>query len=342
LEKSLLIFQDLLIHYKSTYGELHHLVGSTLHNIGIVLLRLHQHEAAISSFQQAVRVRRGSIGRDHPDVAVSLVKVGITQLLLKQFEDALFTFREALSVRRHALGHLHPSTARIYNNIGCVHVEFNELKEARRAFESALDVQRNALCYEPDSTQLLFGAATTLCNLGYLYTHRGAHNKTSLVLEEALVLQQRVFDACHPTVLSILDSLADSCGRSGDNANAVTHYKEVIARLEGSNGSVTGDDNGNGNGIDENNHKNLNVHSNNTPIRSKRKRRALAIVKYKLSKVYRNQNDFECALKSLRESFSYVNDESETETPTSDLMQKVKDEIVEVENELKNTDLDWL
>ena len=114
------------------------------------------------------------------------MKVGISQLLLHNFEMALFAFRDALSIRRHSLGVLHPSTARVYNNIGCVHIEFNELRDARRAFEAALDIQRNALCDEPTSGPLLFGAATTLCNLGYLYKHRGMPERAALVLTEAL------------------------------------------------------------------------------------------------------------------------------------------------------------
>jgi len=71
-----------------------------------------------------------------------------------------------------------------------VHVEFNELRDARRAFEAALDIQRNALCHEPSSGPLMFGAATTLCNLGYLYRHRDMPEKAALVLEEALGVSQ--------------------------------------------------------------------------------------------------------------------------------------------------------
>lgn len=264
------------------------------------------------SFQQAVRVRRGSIGRDHPDVAVSLVKVGIAQLLLRQFDEALVSFREALSVRRHALGHLHPSTARIYNNIGCVHVEFNELREARRAFESALDVQRNAICYEPETPELLFGAATTLCNLGYLYTYRGAHGKTCLVLKEAFELQQQVFGPSNSTVLSILDSLADAYGRTGDNANASNTYKEIIKRLENRD------------------------HGKIYEV-SSQKKRALAVIKYKLSKIHRKQNDFDSAVKLLRESIRFVEDLGD---PV--LLKKVEDEINGVEEHMKKNDLDWL
>jgi len=319
----------------------------------------------LSSFQQAVRVRKGSIGRDHPDVAVSLVKVGITQLLLRSFDGALVTFREALSVRRHALGHLHPSTARIYNNIGCVHVEFSELREARRAFESALDVQRNALCYEPENTQLLLGATTTLCNLSYLYTHRGAYGKAALVLEEALSLQEKVFldDPCHPTLLSILDSLADSYEKTGDNMNAVKRYKDIIERLTRMAFSECGSNkvrNENANGLEKNDcvisieTKEADNEENLDPaLLSERKRRALAVAKYKLSQTYFAQNDFECALQSLRGSlpFARMNTdaigtdskiEKQDRAQDAELLEKIKTGITDVETILKSSDLNWL
>jgi tetratricopeptide (TPR) repeat protein len=123
-------------------------------------------------------------------VAVSQVKVGVTLVLLHELDQALIWFRDALTTRKRALGALHPSLARVYNNIGCVHVEFNELRDARRAFEAALDIQRNALCNEPSSGPLMFGAATTLCNLGFLYRHRNMPEKAALLLEEALGVSQ--------------------------------------------------------------------------------------------------------------------------------------------------------
>ena len=184
--RALHMFELVLDCQRDKHGTVHEDVASALHNVGIANLRLQDHDKALQAFEEAVRVRKGALGRDHPQVAISLVKVGITLLLLRRFEDSLWIFREALSVRKHALGALHPSTARIYNNIGCVHVEFNELREARRAFEAALDIQRNALCNDGESAPVLFGAATTLCNLGYLYRIRDMHEKAALVLREAL------------------------------------------------------------------------------------------------------------------------------------------------------------
>jgi tetratricopeptide (TPR) repeat protein len=171
---------------RSRNGEVHADVGAALHNVGIAELRLGENYKALQAFEEAVRVRKGALGRDHPQVAVSLVKVGITLMLLKRLEDSLWIFREALTVRKYALGPLHPSTARIYNNIGCVHVEFNESKEAKSAFEAALDIQRKALDRDPNSGPILFGAATTLQNLAYLYRKNRLYEQEALVLRESL------------------------------------------------------------------------------------------------------------------------------------------------------------
>ncbi len=299
--------------YKLKHGELHFKIGSVLHDIGIVHLRNQKYDEALESFQKASRIRKGSCGRDHADVAVSLVKVGISQLLLKKYDDALVTLREALSIRRNALGHLHPSTARIYNNIGCVHVEFNEIREARRAFEAALDVQRNAMCDDPASGPLQFATATTLCNLGYLYSNRGAHEKACLVLEEAFELQQRVFGELHPTVLSTLDTLADSYGKIGDNNNAMRCFNEIIKRLSKR---------------DINNQ------------RSPKSSRALAVIHYKMSRFHRKQNDLQAALRALEKSLSFVDGIG---GGGPELLDRIKKEMNEVEVALDDdANMNWI
>lgn len=118
--------------------------------------------------------------------AISQFKVGVTLLLMRNFALSLPPFRSALSIRKRKLGATHLSIARIYNNIGCILVEANELSDAKQAFEAALDIQRNALSHEPRSEKIMYGAASTLCNLGYLYQHREMHQKVTIVLKEAL------------------------------------------------------------------------------------------------------------------------------------------------------------
>jgi tetratricopeptide (TPR) repeat protein len=311
LDRSLSWFNILLDHYKAEYGELHPNIGATLHNIGIVQMRLEQYDEALLSFQRAVRVRRGAIGRDHADVATSLVKVGVVELFLRRFDSALLTFREALSVRRHALGHLHPSTARIYNNIGCAHAKFNEVREARCAFESALDVQRNALLYEPENKQLQFAASTTLSNLAHLYTSRGMYEKASIVLAEALSFQEIVFSNDHPLVMSTLDSLGDTYANFGENNKALKCYSDILERTEKK---------GNKNGKPSN-----------------KKRRAMAMLLYKTSRVYRKQNDFEAALRFLQDSFQHA-----SQLASPELSSRIMNEIKETKQQLREANYDWV
>ena len=190
---------------RKRHGPLHQDVAAALHNCGLAQLRTGDHHRALQSFETAVRIRKGTLGKEHPQVAASLVKCGITFLLLHRFEEALWSLREALAIRKHSLGALHPSTARIMNNIGCVHVEFNELREARRAFEGALDIQRNALCHDPESGPIRFGAATTLCNLGYLYRHRDMNERAAQVLREAADVSSVLFFMCLLALLFLSD-----------------------------------------------------------------------------------------------------------------------------------------
>lgn len=282
-----------------------------MHNIGEVLLRSNHYKQALLHFQQAVRVRKGCNGRDHASVAVSLVKVGITQLHLRRYDDALLSFRDALSIRRHALGHLHHSTAKIYNNIGCVHVEFKEFREARRAFESALDVQRNALCYTPDSIPILFDTATTLCNLGHMYSIRGLDHKACLIFEEASKFQEKAFGRHHYIVVSTLEALASSYARCGDNINALIVLKDIISRL-----------------------KHAGQDKDTTPIQMKQR---IAELLYKVSKIQRRQNDFESAANTLRDIIPYL---KEYNDPI--LFQKVSNELAQTVHAHKNNYHNWL
>jgi tetratricopeptide (TPR) repeat protein len=314
---SLPLFSIILQCQRRRNGPVHADVASALHNVGICQLRANNHDEALQAFEESARIRKGSVGRDHPLVAVSLVKVGITLLLLHRFEDALWSFREALSVRKHALGPLHPSTARIYNNIGCVHVEFNEFREARRAFEAALDIQRNAICHDPDSGPLLFAAATTLCNLGYLYRYRDLHEKAALVLKEAWEMQETVLGQSHATVLSTLDNLADSCANCGQTPEALRFYNIVLKRFR-----VGG------------------------RAESQKVLHAEAVLLYKMSRVHRQRDDHGSQLDSLKLALRSIRAYSDTASlngiKPDTLERRILYDIRACREQMEKDELNWV
>ena len=347
-------FQAILQCHRQKHGPYHQDVASALHNCGLAHLRANNNHEAVKCFEEAVRIRKGVLGKEHPHVAASLVKCGITFLLLHRYEEALWSFREALSVRKHALGNLHPSTARIYNNIGCVHVEFNELREARRAFEAALDIQRNALCNDPESGPVRFGAATTLCNLGYLYRYRGMHEKAALVLKEAsdvsmvfrvycycccfgwsikydllfsltiylffldfFQIQEAILGQTHPTVLSTLDSLAEALVNSGQSLHALRTHETILERIR----------------------------SMEQPG-SPRLIKAEAVLQYKMSKACKQLNDKESQIRHLQQALQATRSQ-EVQTDAAQIQaaaleKKILQDLRDVRESMEASQLKWV
>jgi tetratricopeptide (TPR) repeat protein len=64
------LFEVVLQCQRHRHGPLHPDVAAALHNIGITQLRAQNHSEALKAFEEAARVRKGSLGKDHPLVAV--------------------------------------------------------------------------------------------------------------------------------------------------------------------------------------------------------------------------------------------------------------------------------
>ena len=64
------LFDVVLQCQRHLQGPLHPDVAAALHNVGIVQLRSQNHSEALKAFEEAARIRKGSLGKDHPLVAV--------------------------------------------------------------------------------------------------------------------------------------------------------------------------------------------------------------------------------------------------------------------------------
>jgi tetratricopeptide (TPR) repeat protein len=233
--KSLHLLEMVLDCQKNKNGEIHQDFAAALYNVGMCLMRMEEYKKALSAFEESARVRQRTLGRESPLVAASLVKVGLLLLRLRRFDDSLRMFREALTVRKNALGSDHPLTARIYNNVGCVHVESGQHTMALQAFETALNIERKALTRDPNFGPAIFAVATTLQNIGFWYRKQILYADAVSSFIEALHFQEEVLGQYHPTVLVILDSIADVCLANGNASNAMKHYKEILERIDDSN-----------------------------------------------------------------------------------------------------------
>ena len=70
-DEALLTFQKIQRSQREKRGEVHYLVGSALHNVGVVQLWAGRCHEALRSFRGASRIRFQSLRADHPALAVS-------------------------------------------------------------------------------------------------------------------------------------------------------------------------------------------------------------------------------------------------------------------------------
>lgn len=72
IDEALELLRSTLRSHKTKYGQVHHLVGTALHNIALVNLFAGRYKDAEWYFQEAVSVRIAALGTDHPDISVSV------------------------------------------------------------------------------------------------------------------------------------------------------------------------------------------------------------------------------------------------------------------------------
>lgn len=217
LEEALGILNKVLRGLESKHKDKpHHLMGSTLHNIGLLLLYQGSFGHSSLAFQRAVAIRRSVLPADHADISVrnskvvvlwlfaccnsvmkekpcnsrvwrqvSLMREGMALFALERFDDALASFEAALL----GLPQENATRAKVLNNIGVVQYKRQDFIEALKAFTSALAIQRFWLDGPVRRDTIVYDASITLGNMGKLYLERFDYEMSFYVFEESLLVR---------------------------------------------------------------------------------------------------------------------------------------------------------
>jgi tetratricopeptide (TPR) repeat protein len=228
-DEALEIFDKILRSLQNrSNGKPHYLLGSAMHNIGIINMWAGKYEEALSSLYDAVRVRVDALPEDHPDVAVSLAKTGMILFSLERFEDALSSFEQALQMI-----HIDNATrAKLLNNIGATCYQMSNFVESLKYFTTALEIQRMWLEGPVRRESSVFDASVTLGNMGKVYLEQADYNMAIYVYEEALLLQTSCFKKDQRIVLTTLGNLAFAKTQKGDKAKALQIYQGIYRSQE--------------------------------------------------------------------------------------------------------------
>jgi tetratricopeptide (TPR) repeat protein len=206
VDEALELFQSVLRSHKDKYGEIHHLVGTANHNIGVVCLFAERYTNAMTFFGQAVSVRKAALGPEHPDVAASLMKIGMIQLVRRDPEEARDTFLEVLKLVRKVLGYGHIQVARVLNNLAVAQYDLGANLDAFHTFQQAHAIQRRLLLLSRtahiytvlDQTNIIeLALANTLSNMGFIYCRQKKYGDSARMLQEASKLRRKHLESHH-------------------------------------------------------------------------------------------------------------------------------------------------
>jgi tetratricopeptide (TPR) repeat protein len=203
------LLRSALLDQRQRYGNIHHLVGSSLHNIGMVHLFAKQYIQARDCFDDAILVRSEALGSDHPDVAASKMKIGMIQLAAEELEGARKTFRDIRERFLDALGYGHPQFAKIMNNIGVVLYHSRELSGAMRSFELGYEYQRQRHQDGLGGSELAdLGIANSLCNIGFIFAKTHSTDDAVGCYEQALQFRRKHLKDDDESVLDVQRNIA--------------------------------------------------------------------------------------------------------------------------------------
>jgi tetratricopeptide (TPR) repeat protein len=207
--------------HRAKYGETHHLVGSAIHNIGMVLFFAQRYSDALVTFENAVLIRDEALGSDHPDVVSSLIKIALIHLAMGNAHDAHDAFSDIRDKLLHNLkGYGLLQLAKVHNNIGVIAYEFGDLDNALESFKSAYDYQRQIWkkCSLDDKDGddesstgyryvIKFARANTLSNMAFIYVKAGDKEKGLELYDRAYNILFSLLPKHHPFIANVLTNI---------------------------------------------------------------------------------------------------------------------------------------
>lgn len=214
IEDALDIFRGALRSHQEKYGEIHHLVGSTLHNMGMVYLYAQQYVHAQAAFVEAMNVRSAALGSNHIDVSSSKMKIGLIQLAKSDLARACDTFWDIRDCYLDTLGYGHPLLAKIMNNIGVVAISHGDWSEAFSSFELAHQYLSRHREEATETPAMAIAMAHTLSNIGFVSYRMGTRLRAIEFYQRALKIYKEhecVPDYIVPNIQFLRDEESAGC-----------------------------------------------------------------------------------------------------------------------------------
>lgn len=197
-----------------------------LGNLGMVLHRNGDYEAARKAYLEALALGRRELGAEHPEVASMLQRVANLLFDQGRFEDSATYSRQALALREKVLGPEHHQVGASLNSLGNALSELGRPIEALACYERALAIQRRA--FGEGSP----GVAVTLNNIGNVYLNQQRFDLAERQFRLVYDLRAKTLGPEHPSTALALHNVGFALDRRGLAAEALPVFQKALALSE--------------------------------------------------------------------------------------------------------------
>ena len=221
MERALRIRSSLLSNSHPDVAKSHFNLANVLHDLG-------EYRKAYEHYINAAELFRNIPGHASPEYATSLHNLAVT----RHDQFALEYIRKALRMRLDLLGPDHPDVAESYLAIGNYYLQQNDFLNAENYFTASLTLVRQ---YDQQHTHQTTGI---LHNIGNGFRVLGDLDQAELILQDALIIYNSLYEETHTHIALAKKSLADVYRDKEDYPNAEDMYEKALATLH----EAVGDD----------------------------------------------------------------------------------------------------
>ncbi len=204
-------------------GELRRATG--LNNLGYVLQKLGDLDAAERAYLQALEIRRRILGPEDASVAQSLSNLAELRRAQRRFEEARKLYEQAIRLRTRLSGPEHPDLVPALSGLALLEAEAGKGEKARQLLERCVAIRKKA--FGPDHPRTL----EALANLAGLEASLGELQRAESFYRKILKAQQ-AGDPASADLATTLVHLAEVLRRGGRSAEAVPLLRRALSIRE--------------------------------------------------------------------------------------------------------------
>ncbi len=196
--------------------------GRMLHNHGLALRRLGEHQAAIEAFESSLQIKQAVGNERTPSYANTLSALSQLNVTLGDYEKARLALEQSTALRTEIFGEDHPGQQHDAN-------EYGSMLHDRGEFGLAIEQYQRAIELHAASGSPEISSASYINNLASAFEDRGELSRAEPLFRRSLALRLAAYGPLHSSVARAKHNLARLLIKEGELEEAAVLLEDAIS-----------------------------------------------------------------------------------------------------------------